>query len=339
MTDQMSQTLRLPVASNPVPALECVCGNAARVAIKRRVQAALWLAMVVVVALLQSGCTSMALPSPAKAAASPNGALLSIRLNTRFEPPQSLALQLAPANAAADPRPIFITGRLQRAVPGQADYLMALALPAGHYKALFIRDGTALPNDPAAQLAALRGAIDVPNTGVIYLGRLVLRFNGATRSTQDVSIEDAYDDDTVFFKTTLSELRDVNIQRAVLSEHTIGSATNVGKGGGMQVTTLDRNTARQLPDNARAGFMRFLNLNMPRAFATDWNGNFGYATGPHAVRDALRYCVKQSRGASCRLFAVDQTLITSLSCQATLESDQPQAAIQAGCAALPIQRP
>lgn len=70
--------------------------------------------------------------------------------------------------------------------------------------------------------------------------------------------------------------------------------------------------------NLKAGFAKFLASKLPRAFAHDGAGHWGYASGDDALSRALAYCQRPIRTAAdgtpvsaCHLYAVDASVVRS----------------------------
>lgn len=269
--------------------------------------------------------------------------MLAVRLLDRFEAPAEVVLDILPSGQA---QAVAISGRLQQSIPGQfADYLLALALPAGSYRIKALRDAGLPAADRNALLAALDAPLEVADRDPGYLGRLSLRVGTGRASRQDIAIEDHYDDDTLFFRAALPDLRNVRIGRALLPADALlpapgeATATESGPPGRMEVDLIAADSTAQLVEPARGAFSRYLKLPLPRAFATNETGAYGHASGRDAVSGALRLCAKQSKGQACRLFAVDQTLLSATSCKATMAASAAGAPVQPGCALLPVKLP
>jgi len=67
-----------------------------------------------------------------------------------------------------------------------------------------------------------------------------------------------------------------------------------------------------------AGFQKFLAAKLPRAFAADGAGRWGYASGDDALSRALALCQRNiapaadgAAASACRLYAVDETVVRS----------------------------
>lgn len=284
--------------------------------------------------VLLTACVS-APPTATGVAPASTGALLGVRLLTRQDPPKVLTLELGGERLE---QAVLIRGRLQSALPGQfADYLIPIAVPPGRFSLKSLSDGNTPP------VAVLNLPFEVVAASPSYLGRLTVRLLNDRRPSDDLAIEDAYDDDTLAFRVAVPEIRRAEIRRDLLSLNqktspaspganapvtltwvTRGEAPKpapaldsntarpVARPGELGVTPFDGNTVRQLPEPARGGFARFLQLPIPRAFAMADTGAYGVASGREASNAALQQCKRQAGGAPCSLIAVDQTLVTAL---------------------------
>ncbi len=294
--------------------------------------------------LVLAGCAS---PPPADAKAAPvpaplHGALLVVRLSSLLEPPAAVRVDVA---LQGQPGVTSVSGRLQQSVPGQyADYLLALALPPDRYLLTGIRDADSQTPDAQRSLATINVPFEVTTTGPVYLGRLVL----ARGAAAGVTVEDHFDEDTVLFRSAIGELKTATIGRSIIAaEALVGSSVSPDPnavpppppGSALKVAPVTEAAADELASPARAAFAKFMLVKLPRAFAIGTAGSFGYARGANAVDRALRACAQRAGGEPCRLFAVDDTLITPDSCQATLDSGAKGARIDPGCAPGTQRRP
>lgn len=264
------------------------------------------------------------------------GALMSVRLLDRFEPPAAVVVELLPQGQTQLSR---VSGRLQQSIPGQfADYLVALALPPGSYRVQGVRDGRLPASDPDSMLAVLDAPLELGERDPVYLGQMLIRAGASSRAAgQGIRIEDRYDDDIVAFRAAVPQLRDVSIGRALLQPAPTAGASSATKGdigatGRMEVERLALENVSLLREPARQAFTRFLKLPAPRAFAISDSGAHGQATGRSAVTEALRLCSRQARGQPCRLFAVDQTMLSAASCTATSAAGSGPPTVHPGCA-------
>lgn len=295
--------------------------------------------------LVLAGCASPPPAADAKAAPVPaplHGALLVVRLSSLLEPPAAVHVDVA---LQGQPGVTSVSGRVQQSVPGQyADYLVALALPPDRYLLTGIRDADSKTPDAQRSLATINVPFEVTATGPVYLGRLVLA-RGAAAS---VTVEDHFDEDTVQFRSAIGALKTATIGRSIIApEALVGSSVSPDPnavpppppGSALKVAPVTEAAAEGLAPQAKAAFAKFMLVKLPRAFAIGTAGSFGYARGANAVDRALRACARRSGGEPCRLFAVDETLITPDSCQATLDSGADDARIDAGCAPGSAKRP
>jgi hypothetical protein len=72
--------------------------------------------------------------------------------------------------------------------------------------------------------------------------------------------------------------------------------------------TTDTNAIPFVSMKARDGFVRYLNLRAPKAFAIGGDGSWSYISNdPRAMRTAIERC--EARGATCWLYAVDNDVV------------------------------
>jgi dienelactone hydrolase len=83
-----------------------------------------------------------------------------------------------------------------------------------------------------------------------------------------------------------------------------GAIARPAASGFAQIEQFDKVPGRV---EARDGYRKFLAAPKPRAYAVSGNGDWGFATGDWAMGHALGNC--QHRGASCRLYAVDDDVV------------------------------
>jgi hypothetical protein len=258
-----------------------------------------------------------------------SGALMVVRIVGRQQPVKAVALDVL-VDGQADG--ISFTAKVQGGIPGRpADYLLALALPPGQYVLKELRDATLVASDPAAKLATLDIPIQIEKKDPVYLGRLVLPVGGSSVGRADVTVEDNLEQDVLDFKTEFAQLREAVVDRKLILPQTVIVSPSVAANPArrMQVDVANSESAALLNPAARAAFAQFMRLAAPKAFATSPKGASGYASGRDAIGSALRKCVKQAKGEDCRLFAVDDTLITEASCKATMTGNGT--AVMAGC--------
>jgi hypothetical protein len=290
-----------------------------------------------------AGCASVPQEAAPPAAPSLHGALLVVRLSGLLEPPAAVRADVA---LQGQPAGTSIAGRLQQSVPGQyADYLLALALPPERYVITAVRHGASSSGKQAPPaLATMNVPFEVKPSDPAYLGRLVL-----VPSAAGVVVQDHFEEDTVLFRATFSELRTADIGRDILPLEALAGSTVAPDpavppppppGSALEVTAVTEEAAQRLTSpSARAAFKEFLLLKPPRAFAISEGGAHGYAGGARSVERALRACARRSKDETCRLFVVDGTLITGDSCAATLRGGLEGARIEPGCAPGSARKP
>ena len=294
-----------------------------------------WMAFIaVLVTALFAGCGAISPAPSAPPVSRLSGGLLVVRLQSRFEPPTQIAVDVASAGRTES---TAFAGKLQRSLPGHhADYLVALALPPSRYVLTGVREGTT----SGGVLAALATEIEVAPGDPAYLGRLVISADAkaeAAGAAAGLRIEDQYDEDTLLFRTSIAGLKTATIGRNVISAQALAAASNLPEAPGASAHRLDLalvtpSAEAQLAAPARGAFARFLRTKLPRAFATNEAGDQGSANGPNAVDRALRACAKQAGARGCRIFAVDDTLMAPDSCRASVVGTRADAPIEPGCA-------
>jgi hypothetical protein len=264
-----------------------------------------------------AGCASMADKKALTGELS--GALLVVRLADRLESPAALTVEVALLREGGA---TSFTARRQQSVPGRyADYLLALALPPQRYVLTGIRDADTAAAEPASLQVSVTVPFEVKPGAPMYLGRLVLA--PASAGGPAIEAQDHYDEDTLLFRSAVAALRGATIDRNVIANGVLSSATT--SAATPSAPRPGAPTARQLtaevigPDAdaqftraARDAFAKFLRLQAPRAFAI---GNadarfYAYSMGTGAVERAMRDCARQAPGRSCRLFAVDDTILS-----------------------------
>ncbi len=309
--------------------------------------ARLGLCLALLAGVLLTGCKSLGLQNGASAneAGKLTGGLLVIRLLDRTDPPRALAIDLT---VEGQTQPISISGRLQRSVPGKfADYFIPLALPTGNY---VLRQVRSLKPE-LASASSLLATLNLPWVNAkpepVYLGRMTIQMLDRPASRGDIAVESHFEEDTVAFRTAVPELRTARVTEDLLSSQLLSSAAPVAayeQAGFMDVIPIDARAGAALAEPARSAFARYLKLKMPRAFAVNKTGAFGYAEGRDAIAAAMYRCVRFERSLKkaaeaqgktplpdCELMSVDQTLLTSESCKAALTNASDAAGPRAGC--------
>jgi hypothetical protein len=147
--------------------------------------------------------------------------------------------------------------------------------------------------------------------------------------TFQLSVADAYYDDLPGLIQTWPALRRISVARrapravtAIAAQPGADAAREIelsrrarSLAESAAATRLDASAAAGLPARARAAFHTFLRGSYPRAFAVATSGQTGMAIGGASVIErALRNCRHEQSGkkSTCRLFAVDDTLVSSL---------------------------
>jgi hypothetical protein len=317
----------------------------------RRCPVAIFIVIAVMVAPMLTACQSLPRgdANQAKAVAGKlGGGLLVVRLLNRTVTPRAVILDVA---LNGQQETTAISGRLQQSIPGKfSDYLMPLALPSGSYVLRSLRSAEVPASDPAATFAELDMPLVFAQGDPVYLGRVMVRSKEGLASRQDLSIEDKFDEDTLAFRATVPELRKGVIGRRILDAKLISSVKTIapaGGGGSMEVALIDLQSAAQLAAPARAAFGRYMQTPLPRAFATNDYGAYGYSSGRLAVDNALKNCIKHAKASStgrsadtsCQLFSVDQTLMTADSCKAGTEDGSGTPQLRPGCATIVRKKP
>jgi hypothetical protein len=182
--------------------------------------------------------------------------------------------------------------------------------------------------------------------GTVYLGHIELSnpsvAAGSTPGASRLVIADAYEDELPNFVHAWPALRGRAIGRGALAgvtqipvqtlgqvgqqqpAHAPNQATDGAtaaradtSSGAVAMTRLDSSAVAGLPPSAQRAFRHFLVSSYPRAFAVTASGYYtGMAVGgADVIGRALRDCKRAQpaeRKMSCRLFALDDTLLSSL---------------------------
>jgi hypothetical protein len=226
-------------------------------------------------------------------------------------------------------------------IPGHyTTFLVHLELPAGHHHLTGLSgvtaDGLAAPEFDVA----LDMPFDGRNGTTDYLGHFELSYGpSAPRSgaaapaaaaapryntSSNLVLADAYQDDLPEFVHGWPALRGHLVTRRAPTR-TVMIPTEFRNRAALEAQTrgreesappprLDSSAAAGLPTRARAAFLAFLGSGYPRAFVVAATGDTGTATGGVGViARAVRKCrqIQPSQKSGCRLFALDDTLISS----------------------------
>jgi hypothetical protein len=206
-------------------------------------------------------------------------------------------------------------------IPGQyTTFLIRLDLPAGAHRLTRLSGVSGRGETVPAFDLATNLPFEVKSAGTHYLGHIEW-------SAPHLALSDSYENDLPEFLQAWPALRGHPIERrapaksvAIPAEwnpkvaHDQAQPARAASGAAAR---LDASAAAALPAHTRAAFQVFLKSGYPRAFAISKSGAVGTATGGRdVIRRALQDCRKraqpESRRSSCTLFAVDDTLISSI---------------------------
>jgi len=293
----------------------------------------------VALASLLAGCAA-----PVKKVEEPalTGALIVVRLQNRLEFPSAVAVEFGTeANGSLS----AVTGRRQQSIPGRyADYLVALALPPQRYSIAAIRAIGKTSEEPSELLASMTIPFEVKPSNPAYLGRLVIAPEPQTKVV-NIEIQDHFDEDVLLFRSALTQLRTATIDKSVVAPSALAaikvSARQDEKAHPVQlgVDAISSEGLLLLAPKARPAFARFLALKVPRVFAMSSTGNSALASGEGAMERALSNCAKRAGEKSCRIFAVDNTLVTQAACSPETEGPTSQASPLPVCLVQPPKLP
>lgn len=293
----------------------------------------------IVLVSLFAGCAASAKKVGASAL---TGALIVVRLENRLEFPPAVAVELG---SEADGSLSAVTGRRQQSIPGlYADYLVALALSPQRYTITAIKTVGKTPEEPSELLASMMIPVDVRPSNPAYLGRLVIAAKSVT-NVVNINVQDHFDEDVLLFRSALAPLRTVTIDKSVIASSALASVkVNVRqeeKAHPFQlgVYAVSSDAPLLLAPKARPAFTRFLALKVPRVFAISDTGNSALASGEGAMERALRNCANRAGEKSCRIFAIDHTLVMQSSCSLITAGLTPQALPMPACLVQPSKLP
>jgi hypothetical protein len=222
-------------------------------------------------------------------------------------------------------------------VPGHyTTFLVRLDLPAEHYRlsrlSVIANDGMPMPQFDLAP----RMAFDLRNGTADYIGHIELTVSRSAAepvaASARIVIADAYDEELPYFAHAWPSLSAHAIRRRAPRGATAIAAqplTQQSESGSsppaaaaQAVARLDERAASGLPPRAQAAFRSFLRGSYPRAFAVSVAGYTGTASGGRdVIGRALDNCKRAQRielarragaAANCRLFALDNTLLSSV---------------------------
>jgi hypothetical protein len=220
-------------------------------------------------------------------------------------------------------------------IPGHyTTFLVRLALPAGQHHLTGLSGVTSAGVPAPAFDVTLDMPLQARNNSTDYLGHLELTYTGSVSVHTAASsvvvgstlvLADAYQDDLPDIVHAWPSLRGQRVARRVPPGIVAIPATprdlsaldaqlHPQELGG--AARLDASAAAVLPARARAAFHTFLKSSYPRAFAVSATGYTGLAAGgTDVIQRALRSCRRMQQPgekSSCRPFALDDTLISSL---------------------------
>jgi hypothetical protein len=205
-------------------------------------------------------------------------------------------------------------------IPGQyTAFLVRLDLPAGPHRLTHV-SGVAGSGALAPRFDVLTDMpFDVKSGATRYLGHVELN------PQPSMVLADAYESDLPKFLLAWPALRTplhtpaiergapegiVPLRVAARAPIAVESKSRGA------AAKLDGSVAAALPATARVAFQNFLKSAYPRAFAVGAAGHSGTAVGgKDVIRRALQNCQRkqaESRDSGCQLFALDDTLISSM---------------------------
>ena len=279
--------------------------------------------MSILLTALLAGCAA---PSKMTKAPVLTGALVVVRLENRLEFPPAVTIEVV---SEVDGSLTAVAGRRQQSIPGQyADYLLAIALPPQRYSITAIKTIGKTAGESFELLSSTKIPFDVKPSNPVYLGRLVIAAKQVT-NVVDIDVQDHVDEDVLLFRSVLAPLRTATIDKSIVASLAIASVkVNLRQEETshlpvqLAVDTVNREAESLLPTKARPAFKRFLALNLPRALAVDNAGGSSLRSGNGAMQLAMRGCVKRANDKSCRIFAVDNTLVVQASCLLATEGQK-----------------
>lgn len=235
--------------------------------------------------------------------------LINIRLEGRFDLPQGVAIDYSYHNTDSLQSSV---GILQRGLSGHyGDYVILLKLPAGHYRLRSLRIAGLPLNAKGALVTRLNKHFDTVASETRYIGRLIVSSNKKVlEGRPSVSWHDHYNEDSLLAKSLGNSLRGKVITNASNnSQLSSDDAT-----GAMQITVgtvgdLGSTVLYALASTQKPSFRKFLSSASPRAFAVGDAGAAGFANGRDAVKLALERCGRRGDRDSCRILAIDDTVV------------------------------
>ena len=257
---------------------------------------------VIVVLIALSGCVSMPPPT-----SRPATVLFSVMLRNQ------VASEAQPAGLVVgiDDQQVGFAAETQ--IPGQyTSFLVRFDLPAGAHRMTHVA-GVSGTGDAIAQFDVMTDMpFEVKAGTTSYLGHIELKTDSS------MVLADAYESDLPKIALAWPRLRAPSIERhapdGIVAIASAKRPTPVVSRGA--AARLDATAAATLPARSRAAFQGFLKSSYPRAFAVAPAGHFGTAVGgQNVIARALQNCRKKQLDtpkAQCQLFALDDTLISTL---------------------------
>ena len=321
-------------------------GERGRVAIATVLRCFQWLTILQVAVL--AGCVPLQQQRQPRSAVPANSTVLfSVTLNgasTRDREPTGLIVNVEAQHGSTNKQFAFTPNSR---IPGHhTTFLVRLDLPAGRCSLTRISaiaaDGMPIPQfDVAPNMV-----IDMRKKETDYIGHIELSNSapaaGSTPGVSRLVVADAYEDELPSFVHAWPALRGHGISRRALAGVTQIPVQTLSQAGQQQpahvpnqatdshsaarsdtssavvsMARLDSSAAAGLPPDAQRAFRYFLVSSYPRAFAVTAAGSYtGMAVGgSDVIGRALRKCQRAQpteRKVNCRLFALDDTLLSSL---------------------------
>jgi len=206
---------------------------------------------------------------------------------------------------------------------GRAQFLVRAELLPGYYRLSRLSGVMRGGGDDLRFDVEVDMPIEVRTGAADYLGRIELsRPAAANRADSSIKLSDGYKEDRPRFIRAWPALRSRALQKrkpspitlVVLASPPPPAPQKQGRGQFLPPVQLDRTAEPQLPVKARAAFRAFLKSKAPRAFAFAGSGGFGFASGgENVVGRALQSCKNSAPSKQdCRLFALDDTLVSAI---------------------------
>lgn len=271
----------------------------------------------VMVTALLSAC--VALPPAQKANASLLASVVIMGDEAMQLQPVAIILDLDDMSAGTTRQFVFEANSL---IPGhRAEFPVRMDVPAGQHR--LSRISAVAPDGTAIAALDLGVEIDIEASAgsTDYLGHLEMSRSTDPDLAADAArlvLVDAYEDDLPDFVHAWPELRRRKIGRCAPESAMTVSLTQPSLQEihhHARAEPLDATAASHLPRRSQLAFEAFLKNKYPRAFAIGQSGATGVAAGgANVIERALRDCRRAAgkRRQTCRLFALDDTLIQTL---------------------------